>query len=652
MNSSDGSVRARSRGRVWLAAFLGLFLSASSLAAQVPDSVPARPPDPAQPDTVQVPIPPEEVGGDTIPAALQEAAESTAPVPAMPDFPSPQPIGWSSARWSWGRDELSRLPGMTLLEFIEGLPGFVAFRAGQFGRPVGLTALGMGGGRVRVRIDGFELDPHDAAAFPLETISVVDLSKVTVERSLSEILVTVETFRLESPDPYSFVELGTGVFQTRLLRALFSRGFGSRSVATGAFGLAQTGGIGLSEDYASKDVILRWTVTPSTATGVEVEYRRTAIDRESTAFPLETTRTDLVLRGRATVGDRITLEAHFGGSNARDDILPEPPDDPTDEPDGEPTEPAVPPPLLESLQAGARAAYSTERLAITGGARLRTDRGAPVAGAPFEAEASAVVRPFRSLRLEAGTTIQASDEGDGRAARVAATIVPLPVLSLFGSAEFGTRLHTLRYQPEPVESLPQPTIVRQEAAEATGFRAGAELAGRLGSAGVAIFQSGTTPVSAFGLPFDNDVGPSVAGSLQGAEAYYDIPILPRVRALRLEGWYTRWFGDVSRRYTPADLGRFGLTFHDVYIGGQLEPFARLELVRQGPSLVPLGASPDADPIMPVIQTLNFNLRLRIIDVQAFVIWDNLLLAETSLPLPGAPPPRPRVVYGASWRFRN
>jgi hypothetical protein len=125
-----------------------------------------------------------------------------------------------------------------------------------------------------------------------------------------------------------------------------------------------------------------------------------------------------------------------------------------------------------------------------------------------------------------------------------------------------------------------------------------------------------------------------------------------VQALRLDGWYTRWFGEVSRSYTPADVGRFGLTFHDNYIGGQFEPFARLEFVRQGPALVPLGSSSESNPIMPVIQTLNFNLRIRILDVQAFLIWDNLLLAETALPLPDAPRPQPRVVYGASWRFRN
>jgi hypothetical protein len=357
---------------------------------------------------------------------------------------------------------------MTLLEFIEGLPGFMAFRAGAFGRPVGLTALGIGGGRLRVRVDGFEFDPHDAAAFPLEAISVVDLSRVTVDRSMSEILVTVETFRLETPEPYSFVELGTGVFQTRLLRALFSRGLGSRSTATGAFGLAQTGGIGLNEDYASKDVVLRWTVTPSTLTGVEVEYRRTAIDRGGPAFPLQTTRGDLVLRGRTVVGERITIETLFGGTNADDELRHELP---AADPEQDDEEVADVPPLIESLQAGLRAAYTSERLAMTSGIRLRSGRGVPVAGAPFEAEFAITVRPTRPLRLEAAATIQTSDPADARAARVAATFVPLSVLSLFGSAEFGTRLHTLRYQPEAVEDLMPETVFQQRAAAGSAPRA-------------------------------------------------------------------------------------------------------------------------------------------------------------------------------------
>src|SRR5690606_10977937 len=129
-------------------------------------------------------------------------------------------IGWAAARWEWNTDELARLPGMTLLEFIELIPGIVGYRPGGFGRPEGLTALGMGGARVRVFLDGYELDPHTAGSFPLQTISLLDLSRVRVLRTASEIRVDVQTFELDQAEPASVVELGTGVYQTRLLRAL------------------------------------------------------------------------------------------------------------------------------------------------------------------------------------------------------------------------------------------------------------------------------------------------------------------------------------------------------------------------------------------------------------------------------------------------
>src|SRR5690606_22465734 len=109
-----------------------------------------------------------------------------------------------------------------------------------------------------VFIDGYELDPYGAGSFPLETISVIDVRRITVHRSLSGLRVDVETFVLEDPEPVSVVGLGTGVYQTRLLRALFSRGFGTKSVGTGFFDLASTSGIGIAERYRHMNAGVRW----------------------------------------------------------------------------------------------------------------------------------------------------------------------------------------------------------------------------------------------------------------------------------------------------------------------------------------------------------------------------------------------------------
>src|SRR5690606_3903496 len=191
-------------------------------------------------------------------------------------------------------------------------------------------------------------------------VSLIDVSRVTVERSLGEVVVDIETYQLEQDEPYSVIQLGTGVFQTRLLRAMFSRGFGTRSVGTGAFDMVRTGGIGINDVYRHSGTTFRWAFVPSERAGVEVDWRRTAIDRGGTVFPLQTSRSDLVVRGRTDLGNRGALEAYLGRSRAEEDPV-----------DGDEFA------LLESLQAGARGALVSERFGLDGSVVLRSDRDGP-----------------------------------------------------------------------------------------------------------------------------------------------------------------------------------------------------------------------------------------------------------------------------------
>ena len=121
---------------------------------------------------------------------------------------------------------------------------------------------------------------------------------------------------LEDPEPASVVGLGTGVYQTRLLRALFSRGFGSKSVGTAFFDLASTAGIGLPERYRHMNGGLRWDYVPSDRYGLQLEWRRLIVDRQGEETPRQTTRGDLILRARARFGERVAAEAFVGRTPA------------------------------------------------------------------------------------------------------------------------------------------------------------------------------------------------------------------------------------------------------------------------------------------------------------------------------------------------
>jgi len=629
--SEGGGLRRARHPPVWLAFFVATSLLATlslSVSAQVAgDTIPT---DSAPRDTLLVPIPPEAVGGDTIPEALRAEAASMAGMAEIPLMPGVGAPGWGSARWEWGPEELARLPGLTVLEFLELLPGMTTFRPGGFGRPIGLTAMGMGGGRVRVILDGFEMDPLGANAFEIETLALLDLESIRVERSLSEIRIEIRTFRMPEPEPFSTVELGTGVFQTRVLRAILARGFGDHSVATGAFDLGSTGGIGIREQYRHSSAVFRWSAAPAPGSGLQLEWRRTAIDRAGTVYPRETARTDLVVRGRQELGDRITTEALVGRAFEEDREAER---------------------RLEVTQGALRGIYSAPSFSAEAAIRGRSlgEGGAPLAGS--EAEARLAWLPTSSFGLELASRRMAGSDLSAVDSRAMAMMTPIAGFTVFGSGEFGSRLvPRVEHQPA-LPSGSSGASGELVVADATGWRAGAELAAGASAVGVAAFATGASPSIPFGLPFDGDGVPVVVERSTGLETYLVAGVPRTDGAVRLEGWYTYFPGEAVRPYTPVDLGRAALVFQGVFFEGQLEPILRVEGVRRGRARV-FSAAGQPSATAPVSHRLNLSLQIRILDVEAFLFWDNLLADPAAIDLPGAPAGSSRIVYGASWRFRD
>lgn len=631
---ADQAVERRRAGaltRFGLVAFLLLGVG-TELEAQVPDTVPV-PSEPVPGDAVLVPIPPEAVSPDTTPQALADAAAAPTPALALPRFPAFGGVGWDVGRWEWTAEELARLPGMTVLEFVETVPGMAVFRLGGFGRPEGLSALGVGGGRVRVFIDGFELDPHGSASYPLQMLSVIDLRRLRVERTMSGIVVHIDTFVLDEPQPVSTVALGTGVYQTRLLRGLFSRGFGTRSVATGSFDLASTGGIAIGERYRHLNAALRWDYVRSDRFGLQAEWRRTVVDRAGETAPLATTRGDLILRARAAPTERLSLEGYVGRSGADEDA------------------PTAGPLSVGVVQAGAAAAFAGERL--FGEVRTRGRmKGEPSLAAPsVEIEGRLGFRPLSFVRLEGSSSLARGASKTATRTGLSASVYPVPMLALFGSVETGSAfVASLVDRALTEEDEPQYDFDRL-VTDVGGQRAGLELAGGFGSIGAAAFRTAATDIAPFGLSFDRGWPIEGADEATGAEVYFRLPI-PLTRGFAVDGWYSRFVDASERLYAPDDMGRIALTFHDAFIGGQLEPSFRLEGIYRGTTPVPAAPGTDILQIMPAFQTLNFSLQFRIIDVTAFLIWDNVLANQQAVSLPGTPVSAPRIVYGGSWRFTN
>ncbi|HEX2189842.1 MAG TPA: TonB-dependent receptor plug domain-containing protein [Longimicrobiaceae bacterium] len=642
--------------RVLLAGLL-LLAAPASLAAQNPPARPDTVPRPAPADTVRLEgrdtatfrVPPGALPGDTVPNRGRDttAVDSIVPAPLIPAWPQPDSAGFWHGTWVWDQEALARFHGTSLLDLLATVPGIVITRGGGYGQPAGVAPWGLGGGRTRFFYDGWEVDPLASATLDLQEISLIELEEVRVVRRLNEVRVELLPYRLSDRRPYSLIELGAGDPDTRLLRGLFGTVLGARQTLTVGFDVADTEGRLRREPFAVSNLFARWGYRIGSRAGVQVEYRTTDAVRQDSAYDEEADRNALWVRGRFLATPGFSLEA-LAGRNWRV---------PADRDRFSETQ--------ESSQAAVRALLGGRAAWLEGVARVRSepDRGFTVPTTELEARAG--LRAGGLLELQ-GSARATGGEEPGTALQGSVRAGPAAGFSAFGSVTAGTRgvplllrdsvnaYTIIPFAEERADTVP---LFGTAAPSLSGFRAGAEWSRPGAIVGGAFVRLDEDLVPPFGLRLDDDLGrATAAGPSTGVEAYVSTPLLRSW--LRLEGWYTRWTDTGGRPFLPEDQGRAALEFHDVFYTGNLEPTLRVEVVRRGAALVPQ-VDPDPDdeelpaPLTSEPYTLvNAFLQVRVIDVRAFLIAENVFDLRTAGDLPTRPFPRARIIYGIRWHFRN
>ncbi|HEX5724199.1 MAG TPA: hypothetical protein VFX98_01965 [Longimicrobiaceae bacterium] len=614
---------------------------AAPLAAQ--DTIPRR-------DTAQVPIPPEAVRADTLPARDTVPADSTLPAPNFPVFPAPRGEGFPLAAWSWDRAALARFHGMGITELLESVPGLVITRAGSFGRPAGVAAFGAGGGRLRVFLDGFELRPTEGAVPDLQRIQLVDLETLRVERRLTETRVELTTFRLGDRRPFAQIEGADGDFNSRFLRGFFARPLGGRVLAQVGLDLVETDGFRRAEPFGANTQLARLSYLFRPDLGVQVEYRSSKFDSETrvegqTSTNLESSdRSEWIVRGRGRLG-RLWLDGQLGRT--------------TREPQGD-----DPLPSIASTQAVARATLDVPLGALSAAARLH--RGTEQSYAPDATELSvrADLTPAPWLVASGEARSLTLDGEGGVEIEGAARAGPFGGFSLLGGFATGSRGIAFRRDstillntiggiagPPALDTVRVPVqLYRVVQPSLAALRAGAEWARGRVRAGAAYVLHDPDEVAPFGLSFDRGAEPVEGGAASGVEAYLSVPVwFPE---LRLDAWYTRWLDAADRPFLPEQQGWAALEFHDVYRAGNFEPTLRVEMVARDGALlldpatgVPLG-------VTPRYALFNFYVQVRILDVRIFYRLENLANRNQAQDVPGFFLPGTRALYGLRWFFRN
>jgi hypothetical protein len=205
-------------GAVSGVAVVALLLTTAAAAAQEPE--PAARPDTVAADRTAASQPsrPDSVRGDTLKSPL--------PVGEIPALPAIGP------EYRWRGDEILSSGALTLLDLLDQLPEISGYRAGWLLPPEYATVAGSFRG-VRVFLDGVELDaldPRQDGLHDLGMIQLWSLEEVAVERGVDELRVHLRSWREEHTSPRTRVDVATGDYNTNLYRGYFGKRFGHGEV--------------------------------------------------------------------------------------------------------------------------------------------------------------------------------------------------------------------------------------------------------------------------------------------------------------------------------------------------------------------------------------------------------------------------------------
>jgi hypothetical protein len=120
--------------------------------------------------------------------------------------------------------------------------------------------------------------------------------------------------------------------------------------------------------------------------------------------------------------------------------------------------------------------------------------------------------------------------------------------------------------------------------------------------------------------------------------------------LRVEGWYVRMDRPAGWLYLPDDHWRVALSYYHVPLPtGNLEIRARAEYLYRGRMHVP-----DAGALsqVGVIRSTDLELTIRVLDVHAFLRWENVFHRRFQQDLPEVFRPGQNAIYGVKWHFWN
>lgn len=185
---------------------------------------------PAGRDTVKIPLPPKAdsmIRNDSIikgivPLPVVIKADTIKASLARAEAPPILEIG---APRIYDRTAMFATGALTLIDLLGRMPGLTEFTTGFLAAPALIASQG-DLRRVRIFLDGLELDPMDRRArgvAPANDLPLHALEEIRIERGAEEVRVYARSWRVDRTIPYTRADIATGDQSSNLYRAWFGR---------------------------------------------------------------------------------------------------------------------------------------------------------------------------------------------------------------------------------------------------------------------------------------------------------------------------------------------------------------------------------------------------------------------------------------------
>jgi hypothetical protein len=627
----------------------GGILPLAVLVALAPLSVPALARCQVRQDTLVVDTLAAQERPDTLP--VDSTAVDTV-FYNLPDLDEPAASGWQTGVWVWDQDDLAASGALTLVDLFLEVPGILPLLTGDFATPQVVTAFGLGGGRIRVLRDGFELFPLEGGVPDFTRIGLAGIGRVRLVRGGTELRVELSSLEHHDARPFSLIQAGTGDLNTNFLRGSFlgPHALGG-SVAAGLERLDSRGPRG-DEPGQRTGAWVRYQLHRGDDAGLAVDFRRMGSSGEIEPYAAEVTRTDWAVRGRARLGGRVTGEAYYGESTHHVGDTRQP----YEREGGTRT------------QIGVRALVDAPGLRALAAYRRFGGDDLPKARLEASVEAHAARVGGVSAEVDHASWQQTS----ASTKRVRAWTAALWGFSLFGSWESGsagTRLVPVRDRTPPpdtsaVEEPDTTTAVPEEdplfhLSDRTATRVGAMFSWRGLAASGARLRLDADSLLPLGLEPDRGQPALRGGVRSGWELWGRIP-LPFMTGLAANGSLQQW--DEAWSYLPERSYRASFDYHRTFLeSGNFELWLSLGVRGRDPMTVRevLSTSEDEEGTLvtelasvPFAQSWYGRIQARIVTVLIFVGWENFTIRRNLQDFPDRLLPQTRAVYGLQWTMWN